>query len=136
MICSLLGKLGNSTLEHLCQNLIVLLLPWNSIGWYSIPSFPSVFLFRDWVSPNLPVIIRGGAAHFPALKNWSPELLRSRIGNASVTVAVTPNGLADAPQGDQFVMPEERTMKMEEFLDIIENPEWCLLHPKAKQQPY
>ena len=82
-----------------------------------------MFLFRDWVSPNLPVIIRGGAAHFPALKNWSPELLRSRIGNASVTVAVTPNGLADAPQGDQFVMPEERTMKMEEFLDIIENPD-------------
>ena len=85
--------------------------------------FPVSFLFRDWVSPNLPVIIRGGAAHFPALKNWSPELLRSRIGNASVTVAVTPNGLADAPQGDQFVMPEERTMKMEEFLDIIENPD-------------
>ena len=25
-------------------------------------------------------------------------------------------------QGDQFVMPEERSMKMEEFLDIIEDP--------------
>jgi len=38
-------------------------------------------------------------------------------------VAVTPDGLADAPKGDQFVMPEERSMNMEEFLDIIEDPE-------------
>jgi len=79
--------------------------------------------YRDWVSPNLPVVIRGGASHFPALNSWTPDILRSRIGHAKVTVAVTPDGLADAPKGDQFVMPEERSMNMEEFLDIIEDPE-------------
>jgi len=79
--------------------------------------------YRDWVSPNLPVVIRGGASHFPALSSWTPQLLRPRIGRAKVTVAVTPDGLADAPKGDQFIMPEERTMNMEEFLDIIDNPE-------------
>ena len=57
---------------------------------------------RDWVSPNLPVVIRGGASHFPAIDSWTPQLLRSRIGQAKVTVAVTPDGLADAPKVGVF----------------------------------
>ena len=40
-----------------------------------------------------------------------------------VSVTVTPNGYADAPQGSLFVMPEERTMCMGDFVDILENPE-------------
>ena len=61
---------------------------------------------RDWVSPNLPVVIRGGASHFPAIDSWTPQLLRSRIGQAKVTVAVTPDGLADAPKVGVFFFPE------------------------------
>ena len=49
--------------------------------------------------------------------------LSDKIGNKDVTVAVTPNGYADAVCDDRFVMPEERTMKMSNFLDIIQNPE-------------
>lgn len=37
-------------------------------------------------------------------------------------MAVTPNGYADAVSGNHFVMPEERTMSLAEFLDIIEQP--------------
>jgi jumonji domain-containing protein 7 len=79
---------------------------------------------RDWVSRNLPVVVRGGAAHWPALSLWSqPGYLRARLGARPVTVAVTPDGLADAPRGDLFMMPEERRMEMGQFLDILERPD-------------
>ena len=39
-----------------------------------------------------------------------------------MTVAVTPNGYADAITDNKFVMPEEREMTMSQFLDIMENP--------------
>ena len=44
------------------------------------------------------------------------------MGEEEVTVAVTPNGYADAIYDGQFVMPEERTMTMNAFLDVIESP--------------
>lgn len=51
---------------------------------------------------------------------------RSQLGNKRVTVAVTPNGLADAVfnyEGKKwFVLPEEVDMSMLEFLDNIEKP--------------
>ncbi|EMP39601.1 JmjC domain-containing protein 7 [Chelonia mydas] len=37
-----------------------------------------------------------------------------------VSVAVTPNGYADAVYQDRFVMPEERHMLFSNFLDIVE----------------
>ncbi len=37
-----------------------------------------------------------------------------------MTVAVTPNGYADAVYKDKFVMPEERLMTFNTFLDILE----------------
>ena len=39
-----------------------------------------------------------------------------------VTVAVTPNGYADAVNNGLFVMPEERQMTIGQFLDILEAP--------------
>ena len=40
-----------------------------------------------------------------------------------MTVAVTPNGYADAVTDEKFVMPEEREMTLAQFLDIMEQPE-------------
>lgn len=37
-----------------------------------------------------------------------------------MSVAVTPNGYADAVFQDRFVMPEERQMPFMDFLDIVE----------------
>lgn len=48
---------------------------------------------------------------------------REKIGGCRVTVAVTPNGYADAITEGKFVMPEERRMKMSNFLDIMEHPD-------------
>lgn len=48
---------------------------------------------------------------------------REKIGERVVTVAVTPNGYADAITDGKFVMPEERQMAMSEFLDIMDHPD-------------
>lgn len=49
---------------------------------------------------------------------------REAIPNKKVTVAVTPNGLADGitkkDDIDYFVMPHEEDMTMTEFLDALE----------------
>lgn len=53
--------------------------------------------------------------------------LRSKLGEKNVVVAVTPNGYADGiaeREGKEyFVMPEEKTMKMTEFLDRLNEKE-------------
>ncbi|KAF1534199.1 Cytosolic phospholipase A2 beta, partial [Eudyptula minor] len=45
---------------------------------------------------------------------------REVVGSKVVSVAVTPNGYADAVFQDRFVMPEERQMPFMDFLDIVE----------------
>lgn len=42
------------------------------------------------------------------------------MGSKVISVAVTPNGYADAVSGDRFVMPEERQMSFSSVLDFIE----------------
>lgn len=76
--------------------------------------------YRSWISPNKPCIIRDALQHWAALQLWDCDYLRQKVGQQEVTVAVTPNGLADAVNGDRFVMPEERRMTMSEVLDIIQ----------------
>lgn len=45
---------------------------------------------------------------------------REKVGSKVISVAVTPNGYADAVRGDRFVMPEERQMSFSSVLDVIE----------------
>jgi len=79
--------------------------------------------YRDWVSKNRPVIIRGAITDWPAFEKWqNNNYFRDMIGEKEITVTATPNGFADAAVGNKFVMPEERTMTVNDFLDIIENP--------------
>lgn len=47
-------------------------------------------------------------------------MCREKVGSKVISVAVTPNGYADAVSGDRFVMPEERQMTFSAVLDIIE----------------
>lgn len=42
------------------------------------------------------------------------------MGSKVISVAVTPDGYADAVSGKHFVMPEERRMTFSSVLDIIE----------------
>lgn len=47
-------------------------------------------------------------------------MFRQVVGSKLISVAVTPNGYADAVNGNRFVMPEERQMTFSAVLDIIE----------------
>ncbi|KAI8432730.1 hypothetical protein MSG28_013690 [Choristoneura fumiferana] len=82
--------------------------------------------YRDYVSKNIPVILRGGCSTWPATKKWNANYFKEKIPDKKVTVAVTPNGLADGitvnEKGiEHFVMPYEMEMTMAEFLDCLEN---------------
>ncbi|XP_070565447.1 bifunctional peptidase and (3S)-lysyl hydroxylase JMJD7-like [Ptychodera flava] len=76
---------------------------------------------REWVCANRPVIVEDVMRDWPALGLWKDtDYLRNKIGEKVVSVAVTPNGYADAVCGNYFVMPEEKLMKFSTFLDILE----------------
>ncbi|XP_051253977.1 bifunctional peptidase and (3S)-lysyl hydroxylase JMJD7 isoform X5 [Dicentrarchus labrax] len=79
--------------------------------------------YRDWIGPNKPCIIRNACSHWPALSRWTLDYLREKVGSKVISVAVTPNGYADAVSGDRFVMPEERRMSLSAVLDIIQGKE-------------
>ncbi|XP_069355940.1 uncharacterized protein JMJD7 [Maniola hyperantus] len=81
--------------------------------------------YRDYVSKNIPVVIRGGCAEWPAVRKWNAQYFRKTLADKKVTVALTPNGLADgithdAKGTEYFVMPQEVEMTMSEFLDTLE----------------
>ncbi|GFS09331.1 JmjC domain-containing protein 7 [Elysia marginata] len=78
--------------------------------------------YRNFVSQNRPLLINDAFNHWPALEKWNENYLRNKLGDTPVTVSVTPNGYADAVYEGRFVMPEERTMPMSQFLDILFTP--------------
>ncbi|XP_070172370.1 bifunctional peptidase and (3S)-lysyl hydroxylase Jmjd7-like [Polyergus mexicanus] len=84
--------------------------------------------YREYVSKNIPLVIKGAIKHWPAINKWSIPYLRKVFGDENVSVAVTPSGYADAiarrnddTKKEFFVMPEERLLTMSEFLDTLEN---------------
>ncbi|CAG2063544.1 unnamed protein product [Timema podura] len=93
------------------------------------PPISALDFHRRWVSPNLPVLFKGAVTHWSAIGKWDVPYFRKTLSDKKVTVAVTPNGYADAiaTRSEQnadieyFVMPEEREMNMSEFLDALED---------------
>lgn len=79
---------------------------------------------RNYVSKNVPVIIRGAATTMPCVKKWSADYFKEKLSNKDVKVALTPNGYADGIAShngvDYFVMPAEQNMKFTEFLHNLE----------------
>uniref|UniRef100_A0AAY4BUV5 Bifunctional peptidase and (3S)-lysyl hydroxylase JMJD7 n=1 Tax=Denticeps clupeoides TaxID=299321 RepID=A0AAY4BUV5_9TELE len=90
-----------------------------SVPYLDEPPSPVQF-YREWVAPNKPCIIHNAFNHWPALSKWNPAYFREVVGSKEISVAVTPNGYADAVFGDRFVMPEERRMAFSSLLDVVE----------------
>lgn len=88
--------------------------------------------YRNYVSRNIPVVLRDGIKHWKAIEKWNVDYLKNKIGNKEITVAVTPNGYADAiakektlsgtSEKEFFVTPEERCMTMNDFIETLEKP--------------
>ena len=53
------------------------------------------------------------AIYLPSLDSFYPQ----------VTVTTTPNGYADAADGDFFMMPQESKMTMSQFISKLEHPD-------------
>ncbi|XP_068961912.1 bifunctional peptidase and (3S)-lysyl hydroxylase JMJD7 isoform X2 [Petaurus breviceps papuanus] len=83
------------------------------------PPTPLQF-YRDWVCPNRPCIIHNALHHWPALKKWTLSYFRDEVGSTEVSVAVTPDGYADAVCGNRFVMPAERRLPLSAVIDVLE----------------
>ncbi|TDL29489.1 Clavaminate synthase-like protein [Rickenella mellea] len=88
----------------------------------TVRSPPSAVEFAQMVHVSRPVII--GGFKTDALALWSDEYLKTRMGDSKISVAVTPNGLADAitlgPDGTQyFVEPYETKMTIRELLEDL-----------------
>lgn len=90
-----------------------------SVPYLDGPPEPLDF-YRDWIGPNKPCIIRNALSHWPALSRWTTDYLRRAVGSKVVTVAVTPDGYADAVRGERFVLPEERQLPLAAVLDVLE----------------
>nr|XP_060474841.1 cytosolic phospholipase A2 beta isoform X3 [Panthera onca] len=90
-----------------------------AVPYLDEPPTPLHF-YRDWVCPNRPCIIRNALQHWPALQKWSFPYLRATVGSIEVSVAVTPDGYADAVRGDRFMMPAERRLSLSYVLDVLE----------------
>ena len=90
-------------------------------------SITPLAFYREYVSKNVPLVIRGAIKHWPAIDKWSIPYFRKVLDDEKISVAVTPNGYADAViKGDDgikefFVMPEERLLTISAFLDTLEN---------------
>ncbi|XP_049595859.1 bifunctional peptidase and (3S)-lysyl hydroxylase JMJD7 isoform X2 [Syngnathus scovelli] len=95
-----------------------------SVPYVDGPPEPLHF-YRQWIAPNKPCIIRNAFSHWPALSRWTPAYLREKVGSKVISVAVTPNGYADAIKDDRFVTPEERCMCFSSVLDIIQGKKQC-----------
>ncbi|XP_042599193.1 bifunctional peptidase and (3S)-lysyl hydroxylase JMJD7 isoform X2 [Cyprinus carpio] len=96
----------------------------DAVPYLDGPLSPLQF-YRDWIGPNKPCVIRNAFSDWPALSKWNPTYLREKVGSTVISVAVTPNGYADAVNGDRFVMPEERQMTFSSLLDIVEGKVKC-----------
>ncbi|XP_070923145.1 bifunctional peptidase and (3S)-lysyl hydroxylase JMJD7 isoform X9 [Macaca nemestrina] len=89
-----------------------------------------LLLYPTWTSPQLRSTSTGtGSA--PAGRASSATLCSTgrpsksgpspiSVGSTEVSVAVTPDGYADAVRGDRFVMPAERRVPLSFVLDVLE----------------
>ncbi|KAG9240571.1 cupin-like domain-containing protein [Calycina marina] len=85
---------------------------------------PSALEFMRFVAKNRPFVVRGGASNWSAAETWNIATLKKWLKGQDVTVAVTPNGNADAPvmTGDgkiMFVQPLEEQQAFDEFVDFV-----------------
>lgn len=66
--------------------------------------------YRNYVSRNIPVLIKRGCTHWPAIKKWSSEYLVKTVKNR-VSVAFSRDG-ADKVYNDTFVLPHTEKMHL------------------------
>ncbi|CCG84454.1 protein of unknown function [Taphrina deformans PYCC 5710] len=83
---------------------------------------PSASTLAHYKNLNFPIIFRDAVRHWPAHDLWSSQYFRDKMGTELVTVAMTPDGLADSTKDDLFVTPLEVRRPMSDMLDWLRDP--------------
>ncbi|RYH13886.1 cupin-like domain-containing protein [archaeon] len=77
-----------------------------------------------------PVIIKGLIDNWPALRLWDRDYLINKVGDAPVSINLTPDGRADSVQSivgeggksvEHFVFPAETKMSMANFFSLLDD---------------
>ena len=83
----------------------------------------SISFLREFVSTSRPVLVKKERTvqHvWHAGDRWlEDEYLLSKAGDVEVTIALTPDGLADCPHGDLFALPCSRKVPLRVFFDLL-----------------
>jgi jumonji domain-containing protein 7 len=90
----------------------------------SIPKLSNISgtqFLREFIGRNVPVVIKNGCRHWKAM-DWTIEYLVQVINN-DITVAVTPDGRADAVTNGVFMLPFEQRMPIAEFFENLKHKE-------------
>ena len=80
---------------------------------------------RDYKSKGLPVVIKGGARHWPAVGKWTPEYFAEHFGDKSVMPSMN---IPDTEVPYQFTdMDFRQTMTIREFVQRMGTGERCYI---------
>lgn len=78
---------------------------------------------RTFVARNRPCVIRNAVSHWPAIEKWSLDYISEKMGEHKCTCTFSSTGRADSvqrlPQGDVFLLPDNRDMTMNEFTRVF-----------------
>eukprot|EP01064_Diplonema_japonicum_P001966 TRINITY_DN11292_c0_g1_i1.p1 TRINITY_DN11292_c0_g1~~TRINITY_DN11292_c0_g1_i1.p1 ORF type:complete len:329 (+),score=81.77 TRINITY_DN11292_c0_g1_i1:99-1085(+) len=92
--------------------------------------------YREFVAGRKPCVMEGGLTEWRGLWEWDKKTLETRMGDSKVTVAVTPNGRADAltDVGGRtlFMRPDEQLLSFKDFSSQLheQNPHRVLYAQK------
>lgn len=98
----------------------------NGGAGYSIPVIhnPSPLDFYvNFVSKGLPCIITGLTDDWPCRtqREWTLDYLKETMGDGSVSVDVTPDGVCDRVMEEYLVRAQRRQMPFSQFIDQLKN---------------
>ncbi len=80
---------------------------------------------RNYKSKGLPVVIKGGARHWPAVGKWTPAYFAEHFGDKTVTPSMN---LPDTEVPYQFTdMDFRETMTIREFVQRMKSGERCYI---------
>ena len=71
---------------------------------------------EKYLSQDRPVIIRGGAADWPAVRRWTPDYLKERFGDHAIKARFLARGVTSVVDADER---PEKPRRLREFVDTM-----------------
>ncbi|HEX8620258.1 MAG TPA: cupin-like domain-containing protein [Thermoanaerobaculia bacterium] len=78
---------------------------------------------RDFRNPGRPVIVKGAASSWPAVKTWSPDYFAEKFGDMQIEPSI---GLPDTEVPYQFTDADyRRAMTVAQFVELMKSGDRC-----------